>query len=313
MLLASLIKNSSKFKKVIKYTIGCLLVIVVFKIFGEFKNFRQLVSLDWLHVFPVVLFWTFLINILAVWRWHILLKSCSNKSNFLANLNFFMAGNVAGQSTSKIVGELGGKLAYLKSQGIDTKRGILTIFFDKLLEGILFLIVLLLFVAEMFLHAHTDYKPLYIPIAILLFIMVSWFLPKILSIMVKFLPNQYMKSETQGIISDSNKCMIILLTIGKYLASAMRYMFILDISGVNLSFVNVFMGASLAQLGLIVGITPGGLGFVEAGWGGALNYFGISSFAITKFLVAQRLLIFTSVFTLSFILLSYKWLSRKFY
>ena len=231
MLLASLIKNSSKFKKVIKYTIGCLLVIVVFKIFGEFKNFRQLVSLDWLHVFPVVLFWTFLINILAVWRWHILLKSCSNKSNFLANLNFFMAGNVAGQSTSKIVGELGGKLAYLKSQGIDTKRGILTIFFDKLLEGILFLIVLLLFVAEMFLHAHTDYKPLYIPIAILLFIMVSWFLPKILSIMVKFLPNQYMKSETQGIISDSNKCMIILLTIGKYLASAMRYMFILDISG----------------------------------------------------------------------------------
>jgi uncharacterized membrane protein YbhN (UPF0104 family) len=67
----------------------------------------------------------------------------------------------------------------------------------------------------------------------------------------------------------------------------------------------------VAQIGLIAGITPGGLGIMEAGCTGALYHLDITSPLVAQFLVLQRLLIFFSVLILSALYIVFENISAK--
>ena len=71
------------------------------------------------------------------------------------------------------------------------------------------------------------------------------------------------------------------------------------------------MAAAVAQIGLIIGVTPGGLGLVEAGWAGALHKFGVSSMDAAKFLLAQRILIFVSVLLIALLSVMEGYLTKR--
>jgi uncharacterized membrane protein YbhN (UPF0104 family) len=59
--------------------------------------------------------------------------------------------------------------------------------------------------------------------------------------------------------------------------------------GIDLSWQQITSATSVAQLAGIIGLTPGGLGVLEAGWAGGLEWMGFDAIAISIFVLAQRI------------------------
>jgi uncharacterized protein (TIRG00374 family) len=63
--------------------------------------------------------------------------------------------------------------------------------------------------------------------------------------------------------------------------------------GIDLSWLQITSATSVAQLAGLIGLTPGGLGVLEAGWAGGLSWMGLDSIAISIFVLAQRIGVIT--------------------
>lgn len=78
------------------------------------------------------------------------------------------------------------------------------------------------------------------------------------------------------------------LTIQRYIANVALLYFLAEAFGLDISFYTMLVAGPLMQLALIVGFTPGGLGFFEAGTAYALALGDVSSSEAAVFLVGQR-------------------------
>jgi uncharacterized membrane protein YbhN (UPF0104 family) len=58
--------------------------------------------------------------------------------------------------------------------------------------------------------------------------------------------------------------------------------------GIELSWQQITAATSVAQLAGMIGLTPGGLGVLEAGWAWGLGWIGLDAIAISIFVLAQR-------------------------
>jgi len=276
-----------------KLTVGLILLLVVIEIVGDIRDLRHLFYLKWYQAWPVLVL-TLLINILATLRWYILLSKLNNfHTPFINLLGALNVGLLVGHSTSHNIGSLGTRIAYLKSQGIILKRGGLSVFLDKLCDFLMLLSVGIVFFTWT-LWGDKHHPDITFPLlTLVLFILIIWTFPfKKIS---KLVVNEEGLSFESAMLNAKFKLRLIVFTFTKYLAVVFRFKIILDLCKINLKFVLCFIGTSFAQLGKIVSFTPGGIGFVEAGWAGALYYFGIPSNAVASFLVLQLLLIFMSV------------------
>jgi uncharacterized membrane protein YbhN (UPF0104 family) len=63
--------------------------------------------------------------------------------------------------------------------------------------------------------------------------------------------------------------------------------------GIELSWLQITSATSVAQLAGLIGLTPGGLGVLEAGWAGGLSWMGLDTIAISIFVLAQRIGVIT--------------------
>lgn len=98
----------------------------------------------------------------------------------------------------------------------------------------------------------------------------------------------------------------------KYFFLCLRFFFTGLTLGVHFPLINAFFFPPFIQFGMLINITPGGLGIVEMGTYGALILMGISKSQTLVFVVGQRILlfaIFLSIFILShlFFLLQFRW------
>ena len=59
--------------------------------------------------------------------------------------------------------------------------------------------------------------------------------------------------------------------------------------GLSIDFVEMFTATPMAQLAGLIGLTPGGLGFVEAGWAGGFAWLGRETSDVALFVVAQKI------------------------
>jgi uncharacterized membrane protein YbhN (UPF0104 family) len=59
--------------------------------------------------------------------------------------------------------------------------------------------------------------------------------------------------------------------------------------GIELSWQQITTATPVAQLAGMIGLTPGGLGVLEAGWAGGLGWIGLDAIAISIFVLAQRI------------------------
>jgi uncharacterized membrane protein YbhN (UPF0104 family) len=291
----------------IKLGVGIFLFLVVVVIAGDMKDARHLLDFNWYHSWQVVV-WTLLINLLATWRWSLLMTGLSLPAvPFIKLLKVVFIGRVVGHSTSHMLGDIGSRFTYLKIKDFDMKRGTFTILLDKLLEAILLLaiggvLIILLFSGTLMNH-ESKVNPLLYFLAPFIFLIGIRTIPFYIAFITKYV---FKKTEFSGEALSAYKntrYSVAALTLGKYLAVVFRFMAIFGLCGIGISYDNVFLGTAVAQAGMIIGITPGGLGFVEVGWAGALHFFEISSGQIVKFLVVQRLLIFISVALLASITL----------
>jgi uncharacterized membrane protein YbhN (UPF0104 family) len=76
--------------------------------------------------------------------------------------------------------------------------------------------------------------------------------------------------------------------------------------GVALAAVEILSAAPLAQLGGLLGVTPGGLGFMEGGWAAALGVLGRDSAQIVIFMAATRVAVVLNFAVLSALSLPWK-------
>jgi len=84
--------------------------------------------------------------------------------------------------------------------------------------------------------------------------------------------------------------MVLVLSYLKFAATILNTYLIMMAVGMNISIMKVFLVAPLVYLVGLVGITPSGLGIVDAGWLGILLYLGIDRPMIGHFLLAERVL-----------------------
>jgi uncharacterized membrane protein YbhN (UPF0104 family) len=93
------------------------------------------------------------------------------------------------------------------------------------------------------------------------------------------------------------------VTVLRYLLMVLRFAAVSVALDVAVPSLLVFVGIPIAQLGLLLAVTPGALGALEAGWLGVLVLGGLPRQDIVAFLVGQRAALF--VFTLALGLASY--------
>jgi uncharacterized protein (TIRG00374 family) len=90
-------------------------------------------------------------------------------------------------------------------------------------------------------------------------------------------------------------------TVLKFLSLVLRAFLIAQALGLDISFDAFFLATPLAQASLLLAFTPGGLGFNELGWFGALALLGIETNNILAFLVGHRLFNYGFVLILALI------------
>jgi hypothetical protein len=90
------------------------------------------------------------------------------------------------------------------------------------------------------------------------------------------------------------------LTLGRYLAMAMRAYFIAVALNLSIPFWLIFLAVGLVRFTLLLAVAPGRLGVLEVGWYGILALGGIQSSTIIPFLLGLRLygLVFNAVLAL---------------
>ncbi len=95
------------------------------------------------------------------------------------------------------------------------------------------------------------------------------------------------------------------LSVLRYVLISLQFTLIayaLDLDDVGV--LQVVAALPLAQLGAIVAVTPGGIGFVEGGFFGSLDLMEVSGESVATFLVGQRVLISVFILTLGAVALA---------
>jgi hypothetical protein len=209
-----------------------------------------------------------------------------------------VVGRLVGNATSQLLGDMGARSVYLKSRGVGFKQGGLSLVTDKLFEVLLAGVVWLAFLSWFLVGLSGRWPLAELGAVLLLFGLAIASLPWLAGLAARWWPagRRWLAAP---FLFDSTRWLLAALSLAKYVSVTLRFLFILNFCGITtLDFAEAFFGTAWAQVGLMVGLTPGGLGFVEAGWSGALYYYDVSSSLVPKFLIAQRLLIVASVILL---------------
>ncbi|MBL7200780.1 MAG: flippase-like domain-containing protein [Anaerolineae bacterium] len=91
------------------------------------------------------------------------------------------------------------------------------------------------------------------------------------------------------------------ITVIRYLLMTLRFASVAISLQVAVPPLLLFVGIPIAQLGLLLAVTPGALGTLEAGWFGVLLLAGLPRQEIMTFLIGQRAALFVFVFVLGLI------------
>jgi hypothetical protein len=87
---------------------------------------------------------------------------------------------------------------------------------------------------------------------------------------------------------------VVALSLVRWVGVVLQYWGAGACVGVALGAIEILSAAPLAQLGGLVGLTPGGLGLQEGGWAAALRVFGRDAAQIVIFMAATRLAVAAS-------------------
>jgi len=266
------------------------------KLSRVFKRHLFIFDFDWRNSW-LVLVATAVINLIAALRWYLILAGSFSFSGitFIKLFRIVMLGRIVGTSTHQFLGDVGSRSLYLKSEGHSLQAAGVSIMTEKLLEGLMFLSVVIAFWLSLLDPQGMIPVCVFVFASFLLLFLLTRFVNPIVAVIERFFTRPHAVLKEMSSQAKNLGLALVLLTALKYLSVTLRFLVIFHLCRINLDFVKCFWGTACAQLGLMVGITPGGLGFVEAGWTGALHFYDIDPGLISRFLIVQRLLITISV------------------
>lgn len=311
-----------------------LLVLVLILYLGGVKAWRQILGGDRRYVlaaFAVTLLW----NLVAACRWALIttqVMGAADRCPYRYYFTYHMIGMVTGQVVPISVGMLGGRpVALSLSRGVSARRAMLSVFFDKLFDLILALLLV-------------------VPVA---FYLLGWLdLPLSLGLMgglvvagvvligrqyeratrllgrvasrlarplthvplvgrklVRRLPQQLDRLAGETFLPNRPAVQAFLLTLAMYGLLSARLYYIAQALHLGIPWHLLLMGVCITQLTLVFSVTPGSLGFLEGGWGAVFSLGGLTLDQFTVFVLGRRA--YVLVFTLVDTLLAFAWIGES--
>lgn len=319
-----ILSNIKKHKKVIGFSIGLLIFLVIIYIGGK-KSIEMVVKPLFIPLFFCFIFFTFFFITHSL-RWGYITNKIERKKVcpyftycFYSATTFF-----ANEYLPRVGGDFLLRPGLLnKMDGVLFKRGFMTVFFEKILDFLLMIIFIIPSVLYILKILPFQYALLIILLE--LFVLFFFFLfknhvfikilKKVILVFLLFLKkvpflnkrikeSYFLKLENiHGVDVLGKKALFTLLaiTILRYSFLVGRIYFLSLALGLNIPLSVLFLGIPIAQFSLLLAPTPGALGVLEGGWYFVLALSGISQANIATFLVGQRVywFIFTSIIFLS--------------
>jgi len=301
---------------------------------GGVEAWRQIAQADWRYVlgaFVTTLLW----YLVAAYRWAVIAGPVTNETPpcpFRYYFVFHMIGMTTGQVAPITVGMLGGRpVALSLSRGVSLKRAGLSVLLDKLFDLILALV--LAGPVALFLAGAIGLVPALVLMGLLVIVSALLFgwqyeqgarlvggmasrlaqpltrIPRVGQRLVRRLPEQLHRLATETFLDNGAAVQAFFLTLVMYGLQGVRLCFIAVALQLDIPWHLLLMGVAVTQLTLIFSVTPGSLGFLEAGWGAVLGLAGLGSSEIFLFLIARRA--YVLVFTLVGALLAFAWIRES--
>ncbi len=301
---------------------------------GGVRAWQQIVRPAWgyfVGALAAALLW----NLLAAYRWGLIADEVTGAGPGCPLRYYFtyhMIGMMTGQVVPITVGMLGGRpVALSLSREVSLRRAGLSVLLDKAFD--LLLAVLLIGPVVLFLAKATG---LFFTLGLMGLMAglgalavgglyewgVRWFggqaarlatllarVPLVGARLVRRLPQQLERLSTETLLTNRSAVRSFALTVVMYGLLAARLILIARALRLEIPWYLFVMGICAAQLALIFSVTPGSLGFLEAGWGAVLGLAGLSQDQIVLFLIARRayVLVFSAMGTL----LAFAWIGES--
>ena len=312
------------YKTYIGWGLSLLLIVGVLAYLGP-SVFQQMLQADPQFLF-LALLTTTVILITTTLRWQLILNHLVGPQTppFLDLLNYVLVGATVGLLVPRDVGEMSTRIASMKLLHQVTLRKVTwSVLVDRFFD-VLILIPFTL-AALPFLGGLSASPPVLVAMhGIMLFLCLGllgykpgygMMLNLVRRIYARLYPGWSQTSMTRvlslpspqtlksvpAVLSPGLMVGAFGWTIMKFLALALRAYLIVRALDLDISFEAILLSTPIAQASLILAFTPGGLGFNELGWYGALTILEVNATAIPPFLVGHRLFNYGFVLVLALI------------
>jgi uncharacterized membrane protein YbhN (UPF0104 family) len=127
--------------------------------------------------------------------------------------------------------------------------------------------------------------------------------------LIRRLPQQLDRLSSETFLRSRPAFQAFLLTVVMYGLLSARLFFIAQALRLDIPWYLLAMGVSVTQLALVFSVTPGSLGFLEAGWAAVLGLAGLTQGQFLTFVIGRRA--YVLIFTLLGTLLAFAWIRES--
>jgi len=313
-----------KYRLYVGWGLSLLIIGGVFVYLGP-SVFRQMLQAD-----PKLLFWALLttavVLVTTTLRWQLILNHITDHQSppFLDLLHYVLIGATIGLLVPRDVGEMSARIASMKLFHQITLRKItLSVLVDRFFD--LFILIPFTLAALPFFSGYTISPQALVILNGTMLLLCLGLLSYNRGYRIAFglvrrsyafiypvwnhrsgidrpgLQKSQMIELLPAVLSPSLMVGAFGWTVIKFLSLALRAYLVAQALDVDISFDAMLLSTPLAQASLILAFTPGGLGFNELGWYGAMTILEVDVKAIPPFLVGHRLFNYGFVLILALI------------
>ncbi len=270
------------------------------------------------HIRPApavfVLFATALLVLISSWKWKVILgrlhlgRTCP----ILDCFRVVLLGVSLGQIVPQDVGSAGARITYLRGvRGFPFDQATYSVFLDRWLDVVVLVVVLpfsALFAAGLI---SVQWGLTLVFMIVLALVITGALWPAavtiafargftlVASLLRRFLRTEenrpWVASARHEPLSGAQMPVLLAMAFARIFIVGARAWFTILAVGIDISFSDALMLVPVAQVGLMVPLTPGGLATYDAGWYALLTIQGVSAADAVLFVVMHRVLVMLSL------------------
>lgn len=315
-------RQPSRIKDALLFGLGLVLFALVLRwLAPDWNELATRVELDWRWAL-LGLLGTTLASFATAARWQLLAELMGGtKLPFSVYFHGLVATRLIGQFTSTMVMDLVGRGAALQAAGSERSiaHATMQVVLERLFDALLPVLLLgwafgvrgqwfpfapglsLLLVCAVFTVVAI---PLLGPCTRIALSVFAWLRPK-LGAFRRWLAAKLRRAKTDAPAPSSETSQsaaidmptvslgiatkVAAYSLARFATVVLQFWGIANAVGLGLRWFEISAATPIAQLAGMLGLTPGGLGILEAGWAGGLGWVGLDAVAISLFVLAQRL------------------------